>query len=778
MPDKSPNLELPENAAVGTREVVSTRGDAGASEQTETKHSELARQIENQRKHLQQMVSTVPGIVWEAWGEPDAAGQRIDFVSDYVETMLGYTVEEWTSTPNFWLSIVHPDDRESAARNAATTFLSDSRGTNQFRWMTKNGKTLWVESHSVAVLDETGKRIGMRGVTMDITERRRKQSNENFLAEASTVLSQSFYYKATLSTVARLAVPHFADWCAVDVVDKNGILSRVAVAHVEPEKVAWAREIYERYPPKPDEEEGLYKVLRTGKSEFYPEITDEMLAHGALDAEHLEILRKMNFRSCMLVPLKTQGRILGVLTFVNTTSSRNHTAEDLALAENLANRAALAVENARLFQAERQSRRAAERTSNLLRRLQAVSSALSQALTPQDVAAAAVEQAANSLGAHAGAIVLLGESGAELEIVGSSGFSADVSAVRKRFSADADTPSAVAVREKMPVIIESVGEQDDEQNAGFPELNGTLEKSRALAVFPLTVEGRTTGALVLNFPQPQNFTEDDRVFMQSVAQQCAQAVERARLYEMERELRAVAETANQIKDEFLATVSHELRTPLNAILGWTKILKSGNFDSEFAARAVDTIDRNARIQTQIVEDLLDVSRIITGEIQLRWENVELDSIVEATLDEVFPTAEKKGVVVRADFNSQATVRGDAARLRQVVWNLISNAVKFTPDGGIVEVKIERRERSVEIVVADSGQGISPEFLPFVFERFRQADGTTTRKYGGLGLGLSIVRYFVEMHGGSIRAASDGAGCGTTFTVVLPAAEHETPAEAQ
>jgi signal transduction histidine kinase/response regulator RpfG family c-di-GMP phosphodiesterase len=249
---------------------------------------------------------------------------------------------------------------------------------------------------------------------------------------------------------------------------------------------------------------------------------------------------------------------------------------------------------------------------------------------------------------------------------------------------------------------------------------------------------------------------------------------RARLLVREQAARADAERANRTKDEFLATLSHELRTPLTAILGWTHLIRGGNLDASMMTRALETIERNARAQSQLIDDLLDVSRIITGKLMLDFRPVELASIIEATVDTVRPMAEAKSIQVRPALRTaHCIVSGDPARLQQVVWNLFSNAVKFTPEGGSVEVGLTCDERHVELEVSDTGQGISQDFLPYIFDRFRQADGTTTRKHGGLGLGLAIVRHLVELHGGTIRAHSDGDGHGATFTLSLPLATAST-----
>ncbi len=244
--------------------------------------------------------------------------------------------------------------------------------------------------------------------------------------------------------------------------------------------------------------------------------------------------------------------------------------------------------------------------------------------------------------------------------------------------------------------------------------------------------------------------------------------ERARLLVREREARAEAEKLNRLKDEFLTTVSHELRTPLNAILGWSQILRTNRQDEATLARALETIERNARSQAQLIEDLLDISRMVTGKIKIDVQTVELLPIIEAAINTVRPAADAKNIELQSVLDpASGYVLGDSERLQQIVWNLLSNAIKFTPKRGRVRVCLERINSYVRIIVADTGQGISAEFLPHVFDRFRQADSSNTRSSGGLGLGLAIASKLVELHGGTVHAESPGEGQGATFTVKLP-----------
>ncbi|MBV9123138.1 MAG: response regulator, partial [Planctomycetes bacterium] len=244
--------------------------------------------------------------------------------------------------------------------------------------------------------------------------------------------------------------------------------------------------------------------------------------------------------------------------------------------------------------------------------------------------------------------------------------------------------------------------------------------------------------------------------------------ERARLLAREQAARAEAEAANRTKDEFLATLSHELRTPLNSMLGWTRMLRQENLPPATVQRGLETIERNVKVQTQLINDLLDVSRIIRGKLHLELSYIDLAPVMEAAIDAIRPAAAAKEIRLEVLLEPLAgPVAADFDRLQQVVWNLLSNAIKFTPRGGRVQVRLERVHSQVEMSIADTGPGISPEFLPHVFERFRQADSKITRAHSGLGLGLAIVRHLVELHGGTVAAESPGEGKGATFRVRLP-----------
>jgi signal transduction histidine kinase/ActR/RegA family two-component response regulator len=331
-----------------------------------------------------------------------------------------------------------------------------------------------------------------------------------------------------------------------------------------------------------------------------------------------------------------------------------------------------------------------------------------------------------------------------------------------------DGPNSVAVRTGDVVITND----DDRGRKGGPNI--VVETGRdsripqSSLVAPMAVMGRIVGTVEVQSYDRGAYDREHAATLRFASTLAAVAIENFRLLEGETTARALAEESSRLKDEFLATLSHELRTPLNAIVGWTSMLRTGRLDAGAADRALEAVARNARAQAQLVEDLLDVSRIITGKLRLDVEPVAMRDVVEAAVDSVRPAADAKGVSLRLVIESAGgTVAGDARRLQQAVWNMLTNAVKFTPSGGRVELTLSTSGERVEVLVTDTGCGIEPAFLPHIFDRFRQADSSTTRAHGGLGLGLSIVAHLMELHGGTVEAESEGVGRGATFALRLP-----------
>jgi PAS domain S-box-containing protein len=550
-----------------------------------------ARQVLLERQRLQAIIQSIPGVIWEAWGEPDSDRQRMNYVSDYVKTMLGYTPEEWVAQPNFWLQLVHPADRERAARTAAEKFASGGAGENEFRWLTRDGRVLWVVARSSTIKDESGKPVGMRGVTFDITRRKEVEQRLAVLAEISTTGLTGIPFDELASRIARRAAEAVGDYCIIRML-RGDDLEAIAWAHVEQEAEPLVQRVaaYSKIAVL----NNLYAdIVRNPRTLIENDLPEEAFAH--VDRRGFEdLFEKHRARHGLFTPLVTQGRLVGTLAIGRAREP--YTTADTQFVEAIAARASLALENARLFEA---------------------------------------------------------------------------------------------------------------------------------------------------------------------AQRDAEEAQRAR---------AQAEEAGRVKDEFLATLSHELRTPLNAILGWAHMLRDPQLPADRRQSAVETILRNAQSQEQLISDILDVQRIMAGKIRLTLRSVDLSNVVRAAAETVQPSADAKGVRLQLLLDLDVPlVTGDPDRLQQVVWNLLTNAIKFAPKGGRVQVRLLKKENDCELVVEDNGPGIDAEFIPYVFERFRQADSSTTRTHKGLGLGLAIVRSLVEMHGGVIAAGNTTApgATGAVFTIRLP-----------
>ena len=347
-------------------------------------------------------------------------------------------------------------------------------------------------------------------------------------------------------------------------------------------------------------------------------------------------------------------------------------------------------------------------------RLLEVTAALLKTMTPDQVADVVMDMGLSALGARAGALLTVDDESGEYVVLERScdGEGAPARASRLRF--DADVPVALCARTGRAVCL------------GAQRI-----------CLPLLIRGHAIGALAVELPADESLDDERRALLAAAADQCAQALERARLYALEQLRREELERSNRLKDDFLGIVSHELRTPLSAILGWARMLRHGMVGSSQAReRALEAIERNATLQARLVDDLLDVSRIVSGKLDLETSAVDLGSVIDAAVDSVRPTLLAKGVETRLSLAPEGvTVLGDPRRLQQVVWNLLTNAIKFTRSGGRIDLCLERAGSAARISVKDNGIGISQDALPHVFERFKQADGSATRQYGGLGLGL-------------------------------------------
>jgi signal transduction histidine kinase/DNA-binding NarL/FixJ family response regulator len=413
----------------------------------------------------------------------------------------------------------------------------------------------------------------------------------------------------------------------------------------------------------------------------------------------------------------------------------------------------------------------AEAERRRVSRLHSLMTALAATRTVSDVARATMTQGLEAFHAARGLLALQADGGGELQLVRADGYPEHVLEGWRRIPLSTSVPLTESFSNGEPLYFETAADLVSRYVALGAE---AVALSQSVVVLPLSAGQSVLGVAALSYDTEQHFDDDLRRDMTSFARACAQALERALLFELANRERRRAEEASRTKDEFLAVVSHELRTPLNAILGWATMLRDGSLSPERAIRAASVIERNARSQAQLIDDLLDVSRIITGKMRVELRPVELAKVAEAALEVTRPAAEAKGVLLESSVDHATSgacvVLGDAERLQQVLWNLLSNAIKFTPRGGVVKAQLSSVDGYCVYRVQDSGKGMAREFLPHAFERFRQEDTGTTRKSGGLGLGLAIVRHIVDLHGGSAEVDSPGVGMGTTFTIRLPASD--------
>ncbi len=693
-----------------------------------------------------------------------------------------------------YIDAIHPDDRDRVLAAVDHAIATGTALVHEHRVVTPDGVERWVQGRGEVLRDEQGRMVGLHGTALDITElkvaeeRTRRLSAEQiaraeaertaqrmgFLAEASALVGASLEFEETLSTIAWLAVPSFADWCVVDMVNPDGDLDRLAVAHIDPDRVALARQIDERYPPEPDAEHGPRAVLRSGKPELAPEIPPALLDELAHDDSHRRLIRDLGLRSYISVPIRVRDRALGVITFMNAESDRSYGTDDLIVAEELAGRAALAIENTQLHAAEREARRRAEEAKERITRLQSITAELSEAVTPEAVASVIVDAGMAALDANSGSLILASGDPPSFRIVRSVGVPQKVVDRYRVFGPDAHAPLASAVRLGEVVLVESTRELAKR----FPDLADTLAERTtvgALSAVPLRSGDRILGGLGFTYPTPRDFTSEDREFLLAIGRQCVQALERARLYETEHAARQAAEAASQAKSQFVAMMSHELRTPLAAIIGYQELL-SEEIVGPVNEKQKDQLSRiraSATHLRDLINQILSLSRIEAGKEEVFRESVDLAELTRDVALLMEREVEAKGLVFRVDI-PEGEVEGstDAGKVRQILLNLISNAIKFTEDGEIA-VRFTVDGDRVEVQVSDTGIGISAEDQERVFDAFTQVDQSMTRRAGGTGLGLPVSRHLARLLGGGLALDSD-AERGSTFTLTLPLVAPDVP----
>jgi PAS domain S-box-containing protein len=616
----------------------------------------------------------------------------------------------------------------------------------------------------------------------DVSERRRAQEAASVLAEASELLASSTDYNQTLANVARAMVPRLGDWSAVDLVEDPAsaawppVVHRVAIVHDDPRKLALAAEIRSRYPQRWDGASGMARVIRDGTSLFIPAVTDDMLATLAQDDEHLRLLRTIELRSIIIVPITARGRVLGALSLAMTGSERRHTDADLALAEDLGRRAGVALDTVRLLRDTQDARSAAEAAAERTARLQHVAGSLAGALTEREVADTVIAEGIPAFGATDGVIYRLSQDGLQLEYVASAGLPEAAIAAFQSFPVTASLPVSDAVRMGESVVVET----REDIVTRYPAVSDANSHTRTISwiAVPVRAGGSVLGGMALGFAVERRFTTEDRTFAETLAGLCGQALLRARLYDEAERARAAAEEANKAKLTFLATMSHELRTPLNAIAGHVQLMDMGlrGAVTEEQRDALERINRAQAHLLGLINDILTYAKVESGRLEYDLKPVDAAALLRETCGLVEPQFTVKGLRLGCDpalhrlppGDGSVRVMADRDKLSQIVLNLLSNALKFTPAPGSVTVTLApltAGSRFLTVVVSDTGPGIPGDKLESVFEPFVQLGRGLTTAHEGTGLGLAISRDLARGMGGDLTVAST-AGEGASFILTL------------
>ena len=700
------------------------------------------------------------------------ASYRIIRWDGAAERIFGWTAEEIIGQRIDSFPLIYDDDFEQVtaiitqlSRAQERTIISRNRN-----W-TKDGKVRHCEWYNTALVDENGAMTSVLSFVVDRTEQaeaeirlQASQSRLRVLAAAGLRLGQSLDYDQTLAEVAELVVSSsLADYCVLDVVNPStGALERVVAVHRDPDK-RYLMDLLKRNPALRDENLSLRAFRERRVFTESRGLTDQFLRRVTNGDEHFDTLRALGVKSVLMVPLVVGERAIGTLNFASASVIEYDT-ETITFAEELARRCAVAIDHALIFALERRLRVEREEVSRRLVLLQLISTRFSKATSVTEVAVVGLEHVLPHLGAIAGAVFV--QDGARIRMLHSIGYPEDLN---KKYTFMHDVPSAVtdAMRDDCSHYYRDAQAHD----GAYPHLAADTGKTgyQGLAVLPLRTGG-VLGVLTIRFAQPRDFSDADRRLLESVAEQCAQALARARLLDAERAARAEADHANQAKDEFLAMLGHELRNPLAPLATAAYMLRQRGAPSKETA----IIERQVAHLSRLVDDLLDVARIASGKIELKQVPLDMHDIVTAAVENVSPVLEQRKHALDVQLpDKKLPVMGDHARLVQVLSNLLTNAAKYTDPGGRITVTGSIRDNRLALSVTDTGVGFPPDMSERVFDMFVQAAQARDRAQGGLGIGLTIVRRMVELHGGRVRAHSEGPGKGAEFTLELPLCMNKT-----
>jgi PAS domain S-box-containing protein len=633
------------------------------------------------------------------------------------EHMYGYSAQEAVGQP---ITLLFPPDRQDEyARIMDRLHRGERVDLYETMRRRKDGTLLPVSITISPMYESDGQISGASDISHDITERKRIEAREQFLTEVSRALSSSLDYQETLANISRLVIPQMADWFAVDVVDAERRFELVEIAHKDPEQVAWARALREQYPVDPDASTGLPKVVRTGQSELYANMTDEMLVAGARNEEELALARQIGYSSVMLVPLIARGRNIGVVSFVSTESDKHYDERDLALAEEVGRRAGVALDNARLYREVQQSR------DQLDIILQGVADGI--VVYASDSRMLYANEAAAHMNGYTSVREFL--STPLLEMVS-----------RYEFIDERGEPFLYA---QVPHRRVFAGEREAQAVIGYREA-GTAQPVRWVLVTSRPVL-EESGEVALVISILHDITE-----------------------------RMIVERR---KDEFISMTSHELKTPVTSLKGFTNILQrrlAKQRDTQ-GLHYLSRMDAQLDKLTDLISELLDISRMQSGKLVLQYGPVDLDILIDEAVETVQASTMTHSLLVEGRTGAQ--VMGDADRLEQVFINLLTNAIKYSPGAGNVRVRLFREGEPEHVIVSvqDFGIGIDKEHHERIFERFYQVTDPEEKTYPGLGIGLYISSEIVARHQGHIWLESC-KGDGSTFFVALPVLSPEVQAD--
>ncbi|MFB2893809.1 PAS domain-containing protein [Aerosakkonemataceae cyanobacterium BLCC-F50] len=696
------------NADGSPRQILGTAYDI-------TKRKQALSELRSQKERFELAAAAVNCLIYD-WDLQTNLVQRTDGLT----RIFGYLPEEAESTRDWWSSLIHPEDLPKAKEKVIAQLVSQNRYEIEYRVRCKNEQYLYVIDQGFVIKDSEGHPVRVVGTTTNISDRKNLEvALQRSEAKLNDILNSAI--------AAIISYRVFADG-------------------------SWESEYFSA---------GCEKVFGFTVTEL-------------TENPHLWMSRVLPEDLAILLPNRYQD------IFAARTNSMEyrfqhkdgtwHWISDIMTSRYepecncwIATAVATDITERNQLLGDVQLR------ASQLRGLTEASLAMNSVLSIEQVLQVVTEQARLIIGAHQ-SITTMAIEGNWRKPIHVVSFS-DKYAQWQGYQPNCDICQTYPQIRQMNQVLRMT-ETELILDPQWMEFNQKMENHppmRGLLVAPLIRrDGVNIGVIQLSDKYSRDFTEADADILVQLAQMASVAIENSRLYEAEQNARTQAESANRIKDEFLAVLSHELRSPLNPIVGWSKLLRSRKFDQKTTDRALETIERNAKLQTELIEDLLDVSRILQGKLTLNVCSVDLKIIVEAAIETVRLAAEAKSIQIKTLFQANLSlISGDPNRLQQVIWNLLSNAVKFTPNGGKVEIELEQIGGFILIRVSDTGKGINPDFLPYIFDYFRQENSTTTRKFGGLGLGLAIVRHLVELHGGIVQAISPGEGKGATFVVQLP-----------